>query len=344
MPLSRLFKQPEFWTAAIVSLLGISVPLMILYSGKFSWSTAICLGWGVGNLLVIGWFVWRVGSLQVVTKRLARLKKELIDALKFDVPSEVEEIIKEVTVLGVQAIPGHHQTVTDSCGIIESIVMRGFDVPCEVLTTGIESLIELDKAAKKTDGWRHLSHRKIIPAIVRLTKKGSYPLESIEWYPVKDYLLECLDVELWQNKIEFSESLKNPTNESNATLWAISALFQPSSRRADSKLPPMLLEFAKEIAGVLNNHSSFMTERGSYLAFAFWLSTISNAKVLAPTMRDTHVEEIIPIVETFFIYSGQEPREFLDYTERILDQCQIEESQRIGLEMLSKLKRRFETL
>ncbi|NLI99364.1 hypothetical protein GX441_12010 [bacterium] len=72
MPLNRLFKQPEFWTAAVVSLLGISAPLVILYSGKFCWSTAVCLGWGVGNLLVIGWFVWRVGSLQIVTKQLER--------------------------------------------------------------------------------------------------------------------------------------------------------------------------------------------------------------------------------------------------------------------------------
>jgi hypothetical protein len=228
LPLKKLFGRPEFWVGAFVSFIGIALPLIILYTEAFAEWSAFCLFLGIGNLFVIGWFIFRIAPLQATTKRLAKFKKDAQEAISQDVSSDVLEIIPEVTNIGLEAIGTQKWAIiTDACKILKEIGIPQTGTPKYVsfFKGTADGLIRIDKEARKRNIF-NISETYLIMYLIDILvgfmdncKKDHRFDEVLD--NVKEYLLECHRVDLQAQRFNFEKSY-DPKNRNY--LWALKRL------------------------------------------------------------------------------------------------------------------------
>lgn len=145
---SRLLRSKDFIINAIVTLIGISAPLIVLYFGVFCEWTAFCLAWGIGNLFVITWFIGRYTPELVKAVSLSALREEALDKLKKRKPVAVVDIIRKMRRTAKEQMSLHPQNTIDACGVIRDIILQ-YPYNSEVWEESVKSLIEIHKEAKQ---------------------------------------------------------------------------------------------------------------------------------------------------------------------------------------------------
>lgn len=152
MGIGNLVSRREFKIAAGVSFLGIMLPLICLYFKLFCTWSAICLGLAAANLLIIGWFVWRIAPEQAAAKSLVHFKKEAFEALNLDSPSDVIRILSKIAQRAKEKLPEaarDEDNICDECKTIKDIILYLQNRSDEVWSAAIKLLIELDEMKRE---------------------------------------------------------------------------------------------------------------------------------------------------------------------------------------------------
>jgi hypothetical protein len=217
-----LLKKWEVKFTFSITLIGITLPLIALYFKWFCVGTAISLGYLVGNLLVIAWLIWQLAPLSAI-KRLARLKKELEEAIELDLASEILTILDEVTKLGLQAISERNIAVLrDVCVTIsgaatnETFRNKGL---LEIWKKLADCLITLNDRARSNEATRDYNSiilsrfRRVAVMIIASKDLGTGEDVNTEYISPSfeitlKYLFERFEEDLGAGRIDFEEVLK----------------------------------------------------------------------------------------------------------------------------------------
>lgn len=152
--------RPEFIVTAIVSLLTIGSTFLILYFDGFCKWTAIALSFSIWNLLVIGWFIFRIVPAQsagklikpeqepiLETETIDGLRDKAIEGLRLNVRSIACKIIQEITRRAKKELKRKEPDELNLgrlCEIIHTIAINTNNRFSEVWRTAIESLIAIN--------------------------------------------------------------------------------------------------------------------------------------------------------------------------------------------------------
>jgi hypothetical protein len=211
LKLKEFVMRPEFILSSLVTFLSIVSALMILYLNIFKIGTAICIGWSVGNLIVIGWFILRVATAQDIAgwlgqkeipyeiekgKSILDLRKEALDALDHNVPSTAQETIGILTQRALKLVPESNSNsgegkACDICRVLADIVVYDNNRSYETWMSAIQSLIKLDRTAndkgmsKFSQTCSLMSLRKIyqktLGTFSRFASSGTNHIRKVIW-------------------------------------------------------------------------------------------------------------------------------------------------------------------
>jgi len=218
-----LLKKWEVKFTFSITLIGITLPLIALYFKWFCVGTAISLGYLVGNLVVIAWLIWQLAPLSAI-KRLARLKKELEEAIELDLAFETLTILDEVTKLGLQAISERNIAVLrDVCVTISGVATnetfrtKGLQ---EIWKKLADCLITLNDRAISTEATRDYSYiillrfRRVALASIVIKDPVTGKVTDYEYHSTRafekilEYLFERFEEDLRAGRIDFKELLE----------------------------------------------------------------------------------------------------------------------------------------
>jgi len=222
--LERLISQRYFQVTAIGSFLGIALPLTSLY---FNWLyvdvvIALCLGLGITNLLMIGWFIVRItyakdlvatekitSANELQDKSLIDLKRRALESLSLRISSNAMEVITELLRRAKENLSmgrEGEQIVRDACTVIRDIALdRGNTFP-EVSEKAASSLIEINKDARKERRFG-ISEAVVIPYL-RILGERLRVQEYPGWFEIKKHILECLAEDIRGGRIDFNEPVR----------------------------------------------------------------------------------------------------------------------------------------
>lgn len=223
MDIGKLVSRVEFKIAAGISFAGIFFPQVCLYFSLYCTWSAVCLGLSAANLLVIGWFVWRIAPEQAAAKSLSQFKKEALEKLTLGVPSEVMERIKRMAEIGkaTKTITEQPQTTKDACTAIKDVTVSDKNNYNEIWKTAVDSLIEIDKALRKRKDFER-SEEAVIPMLHEIADKSRFN-ESRGWPEFKKYLFQCLHDDIEKQRLDFDK----PYDKNRRSAWeSIKTLMQ----------------------------------------------------------------------------------------------------------------------
>lgn len=209
IPVTKVFSEWKFWFTAGISFLGIISPMIILYFNWLCRGTPLFLGWGAGNLLIIGWFIWRTAPLQARPERLKVLKEEALGALKERLNSIVIENLKEATQISREAIyrsrryGGELIIAKDACGVIKDITTNKDNCFDEVWKIAVESLIDIDILIRGKGNYV-FSETVTIPYLHDIATKSKFK-EERGWLKIKEYLFRCFHEDIEKKRIDFEK-------------------------------------------------------------------------------------------------------------------------------------------
>lgn len=232
----KLLSQGYFIVTAIVSFLGIALPLVTLYLATPPVMIAICLSFGLGNLLIIGWFIVRTVYAKALLlekeeepekktlaqelreKSLVDLKRRAIESLQLHISSNATEVITELRRRAIEDLSKGKegkQIARDACVTIKDIASDRHNIFSEVYQKAARSLIEIDEVVRR-DGDFDFFEKVTLPGLREIATKSGFK-EDIGWSKIREHLFSCLKEDIEEERVDF----KKPYGKGWENSWGV---------------------------------------------------------------------------------------------------------------------------